>query len=436
MTDDRRQKTADEPVLEDAPGAQEEYSFLTEKIKRKPLDKKKIAARILTVFGLGLVAGAGLCLAFYALRPFMSSRFPENTQTKVTIPKDTDEKEEKQDKKETVKKKEEPIQQELTTDDYAKLYAKLYDVYRTANTSIVEVTGYKKDVDWFHMTYEDEGKASGVIIANSGTELLILTEKRAVAGAKKITVTFHNEEKVQASLKKYDGNTGFAVIAIPVANVGKNTMDNVRAITLGNSNIARQGDPVIALGSPAGYHGSMSYGFISATENIVSTEDVSYELITTDIAWNEGSSGALINLEGELIGVISQKYCAKENGGIINYFGISDLKALIEMLSNGEDIPYVGIKAEIVTNELADDQNIPRGIYVTGVALDSPAMKAGLQNNDVITEVDGARIYSVDEFHSRLMNHKPKDRIGIAGKRKEPGGYRDIKYEVEIGILK
>ena len=435
MTDDFKREPNGGLEPEEMPGEQEEYSFLTEKIKRKPVDKKKITGKVLAALGLGLVAGAGLCLAFYACRPLVSSWFPESGSTKVTIPKD-DETEKKQEKEQSDKKKEQPVQKELTTSDYTKLYDKLYGVYQIADRAVVQVTGLKKDVDWFNMTYEDQGQASGVIIANSGQELLILTEKRAVAGAKKITVTFCNDEKAQATLKKYDGNTGFAVVGIPVGNVGKNTMDFVRTITLGNSNITRQGDPVIALGSPTGYQNSLDYGVISTTGNMVSTEDANYELLTTDIPWNENSSGVLINMDGELIGIISQKYCSEVSTSVTNYFGISDLKSLIEMLSNSEDISYVGIKAENVTNEISEDQKLPRGIYVTEVSLDSPAMKAGIQNNDVITEVDGSRIYSVDEFYSRLMNHKPKDIMRIVGKRKGPDGYTDIDYKVAVGVLK
>lgn len=435
MTDDMKRKTQEEPASKPKADSEagEEYAFLTEKTKRKPLDKKKIAERVLAVFGLGLVAGAGLCLTFYALRPVISSHFPEK-QAKVTIPKD--EEEEEQNPEEEGAGEEEPVERELTIEDFSDLYGKLRDVYRAANLSMVEVTGFKDDVDWFNMEYEDTGQASGVIIANSGREYLILTERRAVDEAKSITVTFCNDEQVQASLKMYDGNTGFAVVGVPLGEVGKNTRNYIKVITLGNSNLAKQGDPVIALGNPSGYHGSMSYGFISAVGNVVSTEDAGYELLTTDIPWNENSSGALVNLDGELVGIISQKYCSEVSSSVTNYFGISDLKPLIEMLSNGETIPYVGIKAEVVTNKISEDLDVPRGIYVTTVSPDSPAMKAGIQNNDVITEVDGSRIYNVDEFNSKLMGHAPKDVMRVKGQRKGPNGYTDVEFNVTVGVLK
>ena len=84
----------------------------------------------------------------------------------------------------------------------------MYAIGKQANKFIVAVTGVKSNTDWFNNAYESKGQGSGIIIANSGQELLILTERKVIAGASSVYVTFVNDTSVEASIKKYDGNTG------------------------------------------------------------------------------------------------------------------------------------------------------------------------------------------------------------------------------------
>ena len=128
----------------------------------------------------------------------------------------------------------------------------MYAVGRAANKFIVTVTGVKSDTDWFNNSYESKGQASGVIIADNGQELLILTERKAISGAQEMFVTFINDVTAPATMKKYDGNTGIAVLSVPRASLNDETLHAITVAELGDSLVATQGMMVIAVGSPLG----------------------------------------------------------------------------------------------------------------------------------------------------------------------------------------
>ena len=117
---------------------------------------------------------------------------------------------------------------ELELADFQKLQNKLYAVGKEANKSIVTVTGVKSDTDWFNNPYESKGQASGIIVAESSRELLVLTERKAIADAQEIYVTFINDVSVKAEMKKYDGNTGIAVLSVKTSELtDKGEIENV-----------------------------------------------------------------------------------------------------------------------------------------------------------------------------------------------------------------
>ena len=98
----------------------------------------------------------------------------------------------------------------MKLEDFQKLQDKLYTIGKKANKAVVTVTGVTSSIDWFDTPYENENRSAGIIIGNNGEELLILTEKKIIADAQEINITFIDETEVSASLKKYDGNTGIA----------------------------------------------------------------------------------------------------------------------------------------------------------------------------------------------------------------------------------
>ena len=109
---------------------------------------------------------------------------------------------------------------------------------------------------------------------------------------------------------------------------------------------------------------------------------------------------------------------------------------MIECLSNGESVPYLGITGVTVTEEIANEQEIPGGVYVQNVEADSPAMAAGIQSGDVITEIDKADVTTLSAYHAALMKQKTGDSIRIKGMRKGTDGYVDVQYNVTVGSFR
>ena len=427
----------------------EQFSFINEKIKEKPLNKKRLLFRMAFCVGMAVVFGLVAALVFTYFQPkFQQMMYPEQKPT-VTIPKDevlvtemkeetegTEEPETEQEQETEQPVAEQPEKWELELADFQALQNKLYAVGKEVNKSIVTVTGVRNDTDWFKNPYESKGQASGLIVAENGRELLILTERKVIADVEEIYVTFIDDSQAEASMKKYDGNTGIAILSVPIENVNEATMGVIQVAVLGNSFTTTQGTVAIAVGSPLGTNYSILTGNITSTTNSICTVDSNYSVFTTDIVGNSNGSGAIVNLNGEIIGLVMQDYSSAGDANTLTAIAISEIKTVIEMLSNGKDIPYIGLQLTTVTNDIASEYDMPKGAYIKEVEMDSPAMAAGLQSGDVITRIDGENIFNVDGYESRLLSMTPGDMVEITIERQGTEGYTEITCEVEVSVLK
>lgn len=458
------------------------FSFINEQIKEKPLNKKRLVKKALFTVALAVIFGAVAALVFSLLQPEFSNWFYPEEKSVVTIPKDDvteteetgqDDTQESTEQKDTEnngqqgenkepengqqeteeagnsqqEQTDEPEtehntgdisnneMQELELADFQKLQNKLYAVGKEANKFIVTVTGVKSDTDWFNNPYESKGQASGIIVAENGRELLVLTERKAIADAQEIYVTFINDAVVKAEMKKYDGNTGIAVLSVKTSELTESTKNAITVAVLGNSLTVAQGTIAIAIGSPLGTNYSILTGNITSTTNSISTIDHNYSVFTTDIVGSSNGSGALVNVDGEIIGIVMQGYSSAGDENTLTAISISELKALIEMLSNGQDIPYIGLEVTTVTAAIEREYEIPKGAYIKDVCMDSPAMAAGLQNGDVITEIDGDEILTAENYEKKLLSLKPEDTVEVKIERQGPEGYTEITCTVEVSVL-
>lgn len=427
----------------------DQFSFINEKIKEKPVNKKRLLMQAGFIALMAVVSGIIASLVFAYFQPKFESLFYPEEEPVVTIPQDsvaeTEQTEETETSEETeaseepqAPSEEAPVQQpqELEIADVQNVQNKLYAVGREANRFVVTVTGVKSDTDWFNNSYESRGQASGIIIADSGQELLILTERKVISDAQEVYVTFINDVTVEASMKHYDGNTGIAVLSVPRSQVDEDTMNAISVAKLGNSLTTMQGTMVIAVGSPLGTNYSILTGNITSTNNVISTIDNNYTVFTTDIVGSSSGSGVIINVNGEVIGLVMQDYGNEEDQTTLTALSISELKQLIEKLSNNQDIPYIGLGLTTVSAATAKEYDIPKGAYIKEVKMDSPALAAGLQSGDVITEMGGEAVYTVDSYESKLLALKPGDEVEIVVQRQGAEKYEEITCTVQVGVLK
>lgn len=375
MTDqEKEQKNAEKkPEKEQAeytPSVQPD--FLREKIKQKPVNKKKLLRRTLITVAMAVVFGLVACFTFLILEPVISNRlYPEEEAQEVQFPEETVTEEMKpEDMLVQDEVEEEPVQAELedeqieellsqvqfSLEDYQAIYAELAQLATEAGRSVVTVTGVTSDVDWFNNTYENMASASGVIVANNGKSILVLVSAETLHSADSIIVTFCDQAQAEAEVVQRDQTTGLAILSVPLLSISEETMDVIDIATLGSSNNNNLlGTPVIAMGSPMGTSGSVCYGVVTSTGTTIDQPDAAYKMIMTDIYGSHNATGVFVNLKGMVIGIIDNANTSNDMGNLLTAYGISELKKTIEKMSNDQELAYIGVHGADVPQEAIEE---------------------------------------------------------------------------------
>lgn len=417
----------------------EQFSFLNEKIKDKPFYKKKWVKIVLSTIVLAILFGIVSCIVFTKMYAWMESKRAQEEMQDIRIPQDQPEDvqpSEVEEVEDVTGEAQQPVivEAELTLEEYGKLHAEMQAVAKEASKALVTVTAVSNDVDWFNEAYENRGQSTGMIIGDNGVELLILTEYEIVEFCDGINVTFADDTNAAAALKKYDVTTGLAIISVNLSDISEETDEKISRATLGNSIGLKPGEPVIVIGRADGSEDSMMDGILTSTDNVQSMVDAEYKMLITDMVKNAGSDGVLINFKGEVLGIIQEKHETANMENVLSAYAISDIKSLLEHLSNNQDVTYLGIKGISVTTE-AQKSGVPVGIYVTEVEIDSPAMLGGIQNGDVIQAINGQEVTSMTELSDVLQRLSDKQNISLEGRRLTKDGYKKINYQTSLSVL-
>ena len=268
--------------------------------------------------------------------------------------------------------------------------------------------------DIFGRAYQQEGDGagSGWIISSDG---LIVTNNHVIAGATSIMITFNDGSSLPVDLKnvKADAISDLAVLKVDATGLP--------ALKIGDSNLLREGDWVVAIGN------SLGEG-IRVTQGIVSRKDVSMQdengqtlqgLIETDATINPGNSGGpLVNMAGEVIGITNAKEVATGVEGVGYAISSNEASPLIQDLINVGYIvrPYLGVSAETIVNDYYAywyNLSVNSGVRITSVDTDSPAGKAGLQVNDVIVKFNGQDITDTQQLIDAINQAQVGQRVDL-----------------------
>lgn len=399
--------------------------------KPEPKKKRKIPGVVKVIcFGLifGLVAGA----AFQA-SSFVAGRFL-GTSGKNKTAKQT----------ETVKSA------SLTTSSGEIVTSDVSEIAKNAMPSVVSITNIsiQQVQDFFGGIRKQEipSAGSGIIISQNDEELLILTNNHVVEGSDTLTVSFIDEESVEANIKGTDASRDIAVVAVKLADIKDSTMEAIAVATLGDSTKLQVGEPAIAIGNALGYGQSVTTGIISATERML--EGFDSELIQTDAAINPGNSGgALMNARGEVIGINTIKVASSgmNNVGVegMGYaIPISDASDVIKELMNREtrvkvadnEKGYLGIQGVDVTSDSAEMYNMPTGVYISSVIKGGGASRAGLSKGSVITALEGIGIDSMSTLQEQLQYYRAGETVKVTVQiPQKDGEYKEEIVEVTLG---
>ncbi len=292
-------------------------------------------------------------------------------------------------------------------------------------------------------TYETESCGSGIIIGENDDELLICTNNHVVEGATEITVGFVDDEVCTAVVKGTDASNDLAVVAVEIADIPSDTLDQIKIAEIGNSDDLLVGEQVVAIGNALGYGQSVTTGIVSALNRTIDLDGYNTELIQTDAAINPGNSGgALLDMNGHVVGINSAKASASGVEGMGYAIPISYAGPILEDLMNKktrtetvaeEDTAFIGITGQGVTDEMSELYGIPKGIYLTEVQEDSPAEAAGLTKGVVITKFDGSSVSSMEELRGMLAYYAAGEEVPVTISSPSDGEYVEQKLTLTLG---
>ncbi len=429
--------------------------FMKETIKQRPINKKKLMRRLLSSIALAIIFGLVACITFVLLEPVINKRInpePEEDPVEQIVFEEESVAEEMRPEDMIAEESEllpvvieqgplndDQIEQvlsemELGIEDYLTLNAAVSSKIREVQDSMVDVIGITQDTDWFQNEYENEHIISGVIVADNGKEFLILADVSALSSYDSLEVCFNDGKSYDAHLKVADSSTGLGIVAVNKTYMSHETRDQAAIIEMGSSaNRNINGTPIIAIGRPLGTVSSVCIGTVTSSGTRVEYTDASYSGITTDIYGSTQASGALVNARGQLVGIIEMGHNAEDMENLVSGLGITELKRLIEAMSNGRRIPYLGIHGTDVTEKVSDQLEIPKGVYLQNLEMDSPMLEAGIQSGDIITQFGDMKLSSYQELNMLMLNYEPEDEVLVTIMRQGPEGYSAMEMTVTLG---
>ena len=315
------------------------------------------------------------------------------------------------------------------------------EIYERAASGVVRINATNNSTSSSSSNpFGGQGSAlgSGFVIDKSGH---IVTNYHVVRDAGEVTVSFSNRDTVKAEVVGTDASTDLAVLRVNTAANG------LTPLPLGNSDVVRVGDPVVAIGNPFGLDRTATSGIVSALQRLITAPNrfTIDHVIQTDAPINPGNSGGpLLNARGQVIGVNTQIETGSGtsttgNVGIGFAVPSNTVKDVIaQILRTGRvDHAYLGISGQALTEDVAENYNLPvqAGVLVESVTEDSGADKAGLEGGkmdvvvagqtyvlggDIIVAYDGKKISSIEQLRDAIAGDKPGDKIKLVI-------YRDAK---------
>jgi S1-C subfamily serine protease len=326
------------------------------------------------------------------------------------------------------------------------------EVAKEAMPSVVAITNmmrYQQNGFSLFGSYESQetevpASGSGVIIGKTDSELLIVTNNHVVTDSNSLSVTFVDNQNVNAEIKGTDASQDLAVVAVKLSDIPESTMNAITIATLGDSDALSVGDQVVAIGNALGYGQSVTTGIISAMNRDVETEEGTESgLLQTDAAINPGNSGgALLNMQGQVIGINVAKYSSTDVEGMGYSIPSSKAQKVIDSLSTlttREQVPenergYLGVQVKNIDKETAQSFGMPQGVFIYKFTEGSSAENSGLQEKDIITKLDGQGVTNFDDLQSLLAKYRAGETVTVTVERMDgTGKYVEQDVKVTLG---
>ena len=435
-------------LQESSSTAQQISDFMQEQIKQRSLSSRKMTRRFFQTVGLALVFGLVACLIFVLLQPVITRvLFPQ--ESAVSFPEETAEEISPEELIASEQEKEEAAASQtaeqiheqvkalleeypLTLDQYSQVHTSLYDLTGKYSNSVVTISAITSDQNMWGDTVENQSSSAGVFLAETEDVLLAAAFIPSQESGVEYRITLSDGSSAGARIRETDAITGLSILEVNKNDFSKETLEKVRPLELGSS-AKVEGEPVIAIGSVTGQTGSFGYGVIRGRQ-IMDLADSEYSLLTTDIYGSTAASGVLVSLDGKIIGLIDMNHRVKDMPNMICGVGITELRGLITKLSNSRQKAYLGIHGSTITEEISKAQDLPVGLYVTEVDMDSPAMAAGLASGDILVQAGETPVGSYRDLINVLMVSEPEDTVRLKLRRSNNGSWNEMQVTVTLSV--
>ena len=390
-----------EKTIEDMERKKEEIKALIakEKLQKKEERKKKrkkvgkailksaSVASCFAILGVGIGSGAVLSKSYVAKKEQASFKFDISDVTEASL-------------------KDNII---LTSNSASSIFKEVGD-------SVVNIST-KISGGFFSADMQDLGSGSGIIYKIDGDKVYILTNNHVIDGASYVTISVTGEEQIEASLVGTDPSSDLAVLMVSKQDMNKAGIEKVNVAKFADSDTVEVGDFVFPIGNALGRGKTMTQGMISAQNKQINIDGKNLTVIQTDAAINPGNSGgALMNTDGEVVGINTAKLSSSAIEGI-GYAIPSNIATDIadQIITNGYvERPYFGIMGKTISENTKRIYGLQTdGVLVVEVEEDSNASKAGLKAGDIITSFNGKDIKTVEDLSVAINNCKPNDTVSF-----------------------
>ena len=318
-----------------------------------------------------------------------------------------------------------------TAEAYMQMYAAIREVAGEVSSSFVTVEAIEQGVDWFQEVYEKRTRTTGLVLAKDGVDLLILVGTEQFAGATSIEVAF-GDEVVDGQIYSMDKDYGLAVIAVPLKQISEATLEQVSLGILAGEEEIVAGIPVIALGAPNGQEGSMEFGMVTSLGNAVPITDGVAAYFTTNIAEYPAGYGFVVNLKGEVMGMITHTHKSNFSDGIFSAVSLDSIRGVIVKLLNNAERVWFGIKGQDVPKNIAKEFELENGVYVSEVENASPALNAGIKAGDIIVSMGGEPIEDIRAFADKVLGYSTREMVQVTLLRKVEEELREMTVDVAL----
>ena len=291
-------------------------------------------------------------------------------------------------------------------------------------------------------SYTTEGAGSGVIVYEDNNEIFILTNYHVVENSSELSVKFIDDKSYDATIKGVSERKDIAIVSVSKKNIDNETLKQIKIATLGSSSELKVGNGIIAIGNALGYGQSVTTGVVSALNREVSTDEYIQDMIQIDAAINGGNSGgALLNSKGEVIGINSVKYSSNSSSSTASVEGmgfaipISDVEDIIKTLISGKNDEggvTLGIEGYMTDEEGISNHDLPKGFYVSKITSSSNAQNSELEIGNIITEIQGLKVTSIDTIRKVLNKKNKGDSISLKIKYGSNNAYKEKEIKIKL----